>query len=373
MHILYGVPHSFYTSRVRCYLRNHNIDFIERTPAHPAFAESVLPQIRRAIIPVLQTADGQLIQDSVDIIEHFEAAGQSPSAWPQTPLQRVLAVLFEYYGCQVMLKHAMHYRWSFLAEQQDFLRHAFGAGSGSPVAQAEAIMARMQSYLPVLGINPQSIPLIEDSWLALLDRLEQLFAGQPYLFGGLPSIADYGLIGAMHAHLGRDPVPLGILQRRAPAVHRWIERMQAPGLDVPEYANAGGWVTDAELLPRLTPLLQQLADEIFPELDDKLAFLRDWISREQPADGQPVSAKPHQRQIGRIDTLFRGVPVTVGVEPYLLYLLQRAADQLAGLSEAERAALLQTLQGYGLARAVQLGMPLRVERRGHLEVWAEPR
>ncbi|MEX2333652.1 MAG: glutathione S-transferase domain-containing protein [Pseudohongiella sp.] len=369
--ILYGVPHSLYTGVVRCYLRTQGIAYIERPTSHPDFAQRIMPAIGRSIIPVVELPDGRIIQDSIDIIDHFEHAGVPWSAWPDGPLQRVLAIIVQYYGSQAMLRHAMHYRWSYLDKQEAFLRDAFAAGSGHEMA--EKIMARMQSYLPQLGVTEASIPVIEQSFESLLDILEQHFREHPYLFGGRPSVADYGLIGPMFAHLGRDPVPSDLMKRRAPRVFRWVERMTAPRLDAPEFTQYGtDYYTNDTLPETLTPLLAHIAEEIFPELTSKLVFMDDHVNQWQPADGQPVSDKPHQRYIGVIETQFRGVPVTAGVQPYLLYLLRRADAVLQSLDETEQSRVLAGLQRHGLDRALPGQRGYSVGRRNHIEVWDIP-
>jgi glutathione S-transferase len=368
-YILYGAPHSLYTGKARCYLRNQGISYIERATTHPDFAARILPQIGRGIIPVLETPDGEVIQDTVDIIDYFEKRGVPYPVYPAGPLQRAVAVIIEYYGGQSMLKHAMHYRWSYREQQEDFLVHAFASGSGA--AAAEKIMGRMQAYLPRLGVTEQSIPKIEASYDALLDILDTHFEQMPYLLGDRPCIGDYGLIGTLFAHLGRDPVPAQIMKLRAPRVYRWVERMTAPGLDVVEYPERAAvfWPEDA-IPPSLEPLLAHIAGEIFPELSDKLAFIDEWVARTQPADGEPVTEKPHQRQLGMVQTQFMGVPLEVGVEPYLLFLLQRAADALAEATPADVQRVDEYLQRFNLAAAVPRGLGYGVARRNNIEVWS---
>lgn len=366
---LYGASHSLYTGKARCFLRNQGISYVERPTTHPDFSARILPQIGRGIIPVLETPEGQIIQDTVDIIDYFERLGVPHPVYPQGPLQRAVAIIIEYYGGQAMLKHAMHYRWSYLDQQEDFLVHAFTSGSGA--GMAEKIMMRMQAYLPRLGVTEESIPHIEQSYEVLLDILETHFEQMPYLLGDRPSVGDYGLIGSMFAHLGRDPVPCQIMKLRAPRVYRWVERMTAPGLDVVEYPDSAAefWPEDA-IPPTLEPLLEHIASEIFPELSDKLAFIDDWVERMQPAHGEPVTEKPQQRQLGMVTTTFRGIPLEVGVEPYLLFLLQRAVDALEGATEAEVSRVLDYLQRFGLAAALPRGLRYSVARRNNIEVWA---
>lgn len=365
---LYGVPHSLYSGVARCYLRTQGIAYLELPTSHPDFARRIVPGIGRSIIPVLETPSGEIIQDSLDIIEHFERSGVAWSAWPEGPLQRVLAVLVQYYGSQAMLRHAMHYRWSFPARQEVFLRDAFVSGSGPEMA--EKIMARMQSYLPQLGVTEATVPLIEQSYEELLDILNVHFREHPYLFGGRPSVGDYGLIGPMFAHLGRDPVPGDLMKRRAPRVFRWVERMTAPGLDTPDFFDYGpDFMADDGIPETLEPLLPHIADEIFPELTDKLAFLDEHVAELRPRDGQPVSEKPHQRYIGQVDTHFRSVPVPSGVQPYLLYVLRQADRIIAGLSAEDRSRVLDALKPYRLEQALPGERGYSVDRRQHIEVW----
>ena len=371
MYVLYGAPHSLYTAKARAYLRKQGVPYRELTPTHSSFVERILPQIRRGIIPVLETPSGEVIQDSIDIIDHFERLGSRCSAYPLGPRQRVLALWVEYYGSLSLLRHAMHYRWSFLDQQAVFLTDAFVAGSG--VEAADKIMQRMQSYLPALGVTPETIPLIEGSFERLLDILEVHFREHPYLFGGQPSIGDYGLIGPLFAHLGRDPVPAGIMKNRAPRVFRWVERMNVGDPDMPEFdGHAPAFLADDEIPATLAPLWQHMAAEIFPELTDKLAFLDRWVAQRCPEDGAAVSAKPHQRNIGAIQTQFRGVDIQAGVDPYLIYLLRRVDSFIAGLAPAEQASTRQFLQSVGLPAGLVSGRGYSVARRGNLEAWEIP-
>lgn len=365
---LYGVPHSLYTGIARCYLRTQGIPYTEIPTSHPDFAERIMPVIQRSIIPVLETPEGEIVQDSLDIIDHFEQQGVRYSAYPQGLLQRVLAVIIAYYGTQAMLPHAMHYRWTYRDDQEGFLRDQFAAGAGE--ALADKIMSRMNSYLPQLGVNDHTIPEIEASYEQLLDTLNVHFAEHPYLFGGRPSIADYGLIGPMFAHLGRDPVPGNIMKTRAPKVFRWVERMTAPGLDTPEFPGYGDdFVADDAIPETLEPLLRQIADEIFPMLTDKLAFMDGLIQEQQPEDGQPVSEKPHQRYVGAVETSFRGVPVQAGIQPYLVYVLRKADEALATAPGEDQRRVHEALADRGLAGALPGERGYSVDRRNHIEVW----
>ncbi|WP_157134766.1 hypothetical protein [Sphingomonas sp. PAMC 26605] len=132
--------------------------------------------------------DGEITQDSVDIVDRFEDGDLAASAYPPGARQRLLAVLLQCYGNQGLLRHAMHFRWAYLEEQRRFLDHAFGAAGGDP--RAELVMRRMQAYLPGLRVTDATIPLIEASFDQLLGLLDAHFTVMPYLFGGWPSVGD---------------------------------------------------------------------------------------------------------------------------------------------------------------------------------------
>lgn len=366
---LYGVPHSLFTGIARSYLRTQGIPYVEIPTRDPDYAARIMPVTQRAIIPVLETPEGEIIQDSLDIINHFENQGVPYSAYPEGPLQRILAIIVQYYGYQAMLPHAMHYRWSYRDQQEGFLRDAFASGSGTDMA--DKIMGRMNSYLPQLGVTEQSIPAIEHSFEALLDLLNVHFAEHPYLFGGRPSIGDFGLIGPMFAHLGRDPVPANIMKTRAPRVFRWVERMTAPGLDTPEFPGYGtNFLPDDQIPATLEPLFRHIAAEIFPMLTDKLAVLDGLIAEHDPQDGQPVAPKPYHRYAGLVDTQFHGIPVRVGIQPYLLYILRRADEVLADCNADQQARVRSQLSTRGLEAALPGYRGYSVDRRNQIEVWS---
>jgi len=66
---LYGVKISMFTGKVRSYLIKQGIAFEEVAPVNAHFQSVVLPQLGRRIIPVIETSDGTLIQDTSDIID----------------------------------------------------------------------------------------------------------------------------------------------------------------------------------------------------------------------------------------------------------------------------------------------------------------
>jgi len=146
--------------------------------------------------------------------------------------------------------------------------------------------------------------------------------------------------------------------------------MNASDLDSPEFPDAGDdFLADDAIPTTLAPLLRHIAEEVFPELDDCLAFLDEWVAREQPADGDPVAREAHQRRLGGVQTCFRGAPVQAGVQPYLIYLLRRVDRFIDGLEAAPRQVLEDYLASLGLARLRVGERGYSVGRRNNIEVW----
>ena len=122
--ILWGAPHSFWTGRMRSYLIKKGIDFQEIYPANPRYNEDIVPKIGYFVMPVTEFQDGTLIQDGTDTMVYMEERFTDRSMIPSSPLQRAVAWLIEFFGCELFFIPGMHYRWSF-PEQRPYVDAEF--------------------------------------------------------------------------------------------------------------------------------------------------------------------------------------------------------------------------------------------------------
>ena len=74
---LWGTAHSFYTGKIRSYLVKKGVAFRELYPDPPAVPGEDRAGVGMMVVPVLETPDGQILQDTSDMIDHVEARCRS--------------------------------------------------------------------------------------------------------------------------------------------------------------------------------------------------------------------------------------------------------------------------------------------------------
>jgi glutathione S-transferase len=375
------MPGSLYSGKARSYLRTHRIPYVERVPGDARYTDHVVPTIGRWIIPVLETPDGLLVQDTVDIIDHLDAAEPSDrSAYPGTPVHRAVAHLLELFGGEGLLRPAMHYRWDFDDTNLSFLEKDFSASlvvDGDDETRA-AVFAfssdRMRSATTAFGVSEELVPEIERSYEEFLDLFDAHLAGSPYLLGGRPTIADHAFMGPLFAHLARDPYPSVLMKRRAQRVWRWTERMNAPILDAGEYGDIGAELFADDAVPdTLQALLGYIGEEFLDEAVAQIAAVEHWlVEHPDVATGDVVLGKPSRRISGTTTFSWRGRPMTAAVVPYRLTLVKRLQDAFASAGPDDRVAIRAVFTGAGLDPLLDLRPRRWVVRVDNREVWGAP-
>ena len=380
--ILWGTPHSLYTGKARSCLIKKGLAFVERCPSHTDYKARVRAAVGMVTFPVLETPEGQFIQDSTDIVTYLDSL-DSPSSetfmTPSTPVQRVVARLIDGFGLAGMLQAAMHYRWSYRDEQELFLQTEFGRGlyaGADREARRNAgkrVMDFFSSSLPALGITNATVPAIEAAYEELLEALDVHFQSYPYVMGWRVSIADLGLIAPMYAHLGRDPYPTAMMKKRAPNVARWVERMQLPNTPDGEYAPyVADWLADDEIPFTLEPVLTLLFKDWGPQLGADIASYQQWLdAHPQMQAGDLINANDKHMvhpTLGMVSFVWRGVQVQRASAVHGLWLFQTAQDTALAMSSDAGQNLAGLLKRTGGQEVMALCLPRAMERRNNLLV-----
>lgn len=381
-YILWGTPHSLYTGKARSCLIKKGLAFIERCPSHTDYKSRVRPAVGMVTFPVLETPEGQFIQDSTDIVTYLDSL-ESPSSLtsmtPATPVQRVVASLIDGFGLEGMLQAAMHYRWSYRDEQELFLQTEFGRGLYAGADRetrrnaGKRVMDFFSSSLPALGITPATAPAIETAYEELLEALDVHFQSYPYVMGWRVSIADLGLIAPMYAHLGRDPYPTALMKKQAPNVARWVERMQLPNTPDGEYAPyVADWLADDEIPVTLEPVLTLLFKDWGPQLSADIASYQHWLDAHPGIEsGQLINFNDSRLvhpTLGMVSFVWRGVQVQRASAVHGLWLFQTVQDAVNAVSGDAEQKLAVWVERAGGQAVMDLRLPRAIERQNNLLV-----
>lgn len=328
---LYGSEVSYFTGKVRAYLRYKRIPFAQYPNSPENYRTVIVPRVGWRVIPVVVTPEGETLQDSSDIIDAFEIRFPQAPVYPATTRQRLAALLLEVYGDEWLKLPAMHYRW---AKNYDFIISEFGkmvAPQLTGEAQRDAAIAASKPFagsLPFLGVTPATQAAIEKSYESLLGELDPHFSNHDFLFGSRPSIGDFGLIGPLYAHLYRDPASGELMKRIAPHTALWVQRMMKP-LD-PE---GGDFLANDQIPATLIPILHRMMREMLPVLVSTAHHLQNWVVGHP---GAKTGAQEIPRAIGMHDFILEGVKEQRAIFPFDLWMLQRPLDCIAGLDADQR-------------------------------------
>ena len=253
-----GAEDSPYSVKVRSYFRYKGIahEWLSRHEASELFQKHA----RLPLVPLVVTPDERGIQDSTPIIEALEPEFGEPGIHPPDPLAAFVSVLLEEFGDEWGNKWMFHLRWAREIDQIGCARRL--AASAMPNATSEqieqaakAVRERMVSRVWFVGSNDVTAPQIEQSFKETLGLLERHLATRPYLFGGRPAFADFGLWGQV-CSARRDHTPRQIIEASAPNVSAWVDRMLEPRA----LSEFEPWES---LAPSLTPLLADQVGALF--------------------------------------------------------------------------------------------------------------
>ena len=155
-------------------------------------------------------------------------------------------------------------------------------------------------------------------------------------------IGDFGLIGPLYAHLGRDPYPARELIAKRPALAAWVKRMQHP-----EQPQGGHFLPDDQVPTTLDPLFASIFGEFWPQLLATVKEVQQALPAVQPGRG-------FSRQLGPITIPFAGHSYRLRARPYSLWMAQRPLDALRALPPGDQQKVRVWLKTVGGVEAMQL-------------------
>jgi glutathione S-transferase len=296
----YGSP---YSRKMRAVLRYRRIPF--RWILRGSTEDVGIPPVPVALIPVLVfpgengASDEAMIDSTFEIIR-LESLFKQRFLIPPDPALAFLQSLIEDYGDEWLTKPMFHYRWNYepdirKASNVLILDRMPHLASERLERAARMIADRQIARLTVVGSNPTTRPVIEDSYRRLLDILDRhIAAGSLFLMGDRPGVGDFGLFGQLSQLTHFDPTPSAIAAEHAPRVYSWVNRME--DLSTSEIAD-DGWNSRDRVAETLNPFFREVGRVYAPflianarALESKSAEVRAEI------DGRPWIQQPFPYQ-----------------------------------------------------------------------------
>ncbi len=333
----YGWKVSPYSAKTRSYLRYAGVPFDDVAPTMLELLGPIRRAVGAVVMPTVRLPGGRFIKDSSNIIDHFAHEPHATSIEPGGPRQRVASAVLEVYGDEWLPLATLHYRWSRKASA-DFAVAEFGRAAAPWLpafvqrAIGRGIATKMQSYLPMLGIDARSAPGIETMTRALIADLEDLLLGRPYLLGHRPCLGDFSLYGPLFGHLSRDPGSTELFAQ-APRVRGWLERMHAPQC-LGEFD-----VNDAIPAP-----LERILARAFAE---QWSYLKGLVGLIDAYAAAHPEAKRVPRALGQLPFTVGGVTAERKAVTFAQWKQQRATDCFAALGVEEQAEVRAWLERLG--------------------------
>lgn len=354
-YVLHGFDISYFTAKARAGLRYKQLFLQEKR----ADLRWIVQQTGHGFIPVVTTPEGDVWQDTSDILDAIEARHPDPPLYPKTPLHRIVCALLEVMADEVMVTSAMHTRWG-TEDGEAMTRRRFGAMTGS-MEQGNRAGDQMVKGRFAVGATAEAAPAIEEHLTGMLAALSAHFEAHDFVLGDRMSLADCALMGPIYAHFYTDLLSRRLLLETALPVVRWIEYCTAPAAD-----DQGEWFADDAIPETLVDVLTVMGGDGAPLVLALAEAVERW------ADEHAVVGETPPRGIGAVEWPLRGMTLNRVAQVYSLFMLQRILDPYRALSEADRSRVDAALAGTGWAPVLAYTPRHRLEKKGFDLVFAAP-
>jgi glutathione S-transferase len=353
---LYGWHLSYFTGKVLCYLNYKRIPFVHKDVDIATLLWRIKRKVGASVMPVVVTPEQRWIDDSSLIIDHLEDRFPDAPVIPSTPVQRFASYLMEAWGDEWWVPIAMHTRWTYPENYALFEREAGKAllPNFPAFVQRRAvakIAATLRGMLHTVGVRPEQFAEMDRWTNEMLDLLEQHFSRHSFLFGERPTLGDFGLVGTMYGHLGRDPWPARELIAPRPHLRAWIDRM-AGGQGLKEAAL----IADDATAETLAPVFRS----IFAEFTPLLEGINCQVKAAMPT---LAAGRALPRRLEDVEALTRAGRFRRSALPYTLWMAQRTLDVYRQMSADEQQSVSDWLTPLGGASFLALDIP-RLTLRG---------
>jgi glutathione S-transferase len=412
MYRLFSWEHSYFSGKARAYLRykermgdlGPGFEDILATPE--LMMGLLVPATGSPAVPQVLAPDGTWLQDTSEILDYFERRHTKVPVIPSpadAPRQALASYLIELLADEWLVVPGFWERWHYSLDgvepsHRGFNEQQWGAVFAAGATGSERRVAGQGLFEQMFGISqarsdPKGVyaglvhlgvtPETEGAWWAsmerVLDRLDAHLDRHDYMLGGLPSLADFGLMGPLYAHVFRDATAGFQLHTRHPLVSEWVERTNGTNslnarsyrqklyslgeggelVARPATSDEGQWLPDDTVPATLDAVVAVFFEEMWPVLKSTLERTAAFIASAAHEVGGELPGKTffadlpwleHQTGEGALTHEFEigGVRARRMVAPIHVWKLQRvdAALDLAIATDAGRERIEAWLDGF---------------------------
>jgi hypothetical protein len=192
-----------------------------------------------------------------------------------------------------------HYRWVYPADTAKAAAvlprwRNPNQPESEALAMGKMFADRQIGRLGVVGSNPTTGPVIEESYKRLLGALDAHLTTSRFVLGARPGASDFGLFGQLTQLVAFDPTPAAVTLATAPRLIAWVEVIEdLSGLEPAE----ADWFDRAALPQTLRALLAETGRVYAPFLlANARAFATGAERVECEIDGKPWVQNPFPYQ-----------------------------------------------------------------------------
>lgn len=289
---LFGAETSPYSLKVRSFLRYKGAEF-DWVLRSRATEEEFNRHATLPTVPLLINPNGKASQDSTNMLATLEKSHSEPSANPDDPACRAIALILEDYADEWLNKAMFLNRWSQSPDREGaatrVLEQLFAGKMPARRRDAKAsVIKRMTERLAIVGATEDNTPVLSTSFERFATLLNAHLEKHLFIFGGRPSAADFALAGQLQQMM-LDPTKGAWLNENAPFIVAWCEFMEAPTPGAP-------FATLEELSETLLPLFR---DEISRTYLPWAAANSEAITRRKKDISLELSDGPYSQQVQR--------------------------------------------------------------------------
>ena len=236
-----------YSCKLRTYMNYKAIPYKRMRINLKSYYQLIPEKVGMSIMPVLLSANDEVLQDTTPIMEKFEKNYLNHSCIPQDPRLAFIMWLLEDFSDEYLTRFSMHYRWGNEINRNT-LSHRLGRSMSYGDVNMHAskvapvILARQSGFDEALGLTDATRDSLDKQFMDLLTILDAHFCQHQFLLGDKPSLADFAMYGHLYAHMLQDPFSAELMERFGSRTCNWIDTIS-------EFGDSRGFIGQTEFGP----------------------------------------------------------------------------------------------------------------------------